>query len=100
MLWNGTVTATVILDGAGALLMAPSVSQSGLCQADREADYLADCAIRIEDAVDEMSVKNRTKDALVEEAVRSAARSAARHMFRLRPTIHVHIMRAAATDLM
>ena len=100
MLWNGTVTATIILDEAGELLMAPSVSQSGLCQADREADYLADCANRIEDAVDEMSGKNRTKDTLVEEAVRSAARSAARHMFRLRPTIHVHIMRAAATDLM
>ena len=100
MLWNGTVTATVVLDGGGGLVLAPSVRQSGLCQDDKEADYLADCANRIEDVLDDLSTKKRRDDSEVEEAVQRAARYVAKQMVRLRPTVHVHIMRANATELL
>lgn len=99
MLWNGLVTATVALNHAGELIMAPSVSQTGLCQDGRETDYLVDCASYIEDALEAMPMKKRKIDASVEEAVQRAARSVAKKMFKLRPAVHVHIMHANASEL-
>ena len=100
MLWNGTVTATVVLNSSGDLVLAPAVSQAGLCPDDREADYLADCANRIEDMLEDMPVNKRHNDIAVEEIVQSAARYIAKQMFRLRPTVHVHVMRAHATEML
>lgn len=99
MLWNGTVTVTVLLNGAGDLLLAPSIAQSGLCQDDRADDYLADCANRVEDMLDDMPIKKRKNDQAIEEVVQGAARGLAKKMFRLRPTVHVHVMRAHATEI-
>ena len=40
MLWNGTVTVSVVLSASGDLIMAPQISQSGLCS-DQQADELS-----------------------------------------------------------
>ena len=100
MLWNGSVTATVVLSGSGDLVLAPAVTQSGLCQDDRADDYLADCANRIEDMLEDLPAKKRRDDVAIEETVQGAARGLAKKMFRLRPTVHVHVMRAEATDIL
>jgi len=99
MLWNGTVTVTVLLNGAGDLVLAPAITQSGLCQDDRADDYLADCANRVEDMLDDMPIKQRKNDQAIEEVVQGAARGLAKKMFRLRPTVHVQVMRAHATEI-
>lgn len=99
MLWNGTVTASLLLNGAGGLVLAPSVSQNGLCEGEAESDFLADAALAIEDMMDAMSRADRASDELLENSARSAIRGLARRRFGLRPAVQLHIMRAEASEL-
>ena len=96
MLWNGTVTATVVLSASGELLMAPQVSQTGLCPDDQEADFIADTGLAIEDSVTE-GARPGDDDAAIEQMVRTTVRQMAKSQFKLRPTVHVHIMRTDMT---
>jgi len=99
MLWNGTVTASLVLNAAGGLVLAPSVSQTGLCDGQSEADFLADAALAIEDMLEEMNGRDKRSDELLENGARAALRGLARQRFGLRPTVHLHIMRADASEV-
>ena len=99
MLWNGTITASVVLTASGELVLAPQVSQSGICGADQADGLLADASLRIEDAIDNLSDTAVLADDAVQQAVISAVRSLVRTRFRLRPTVHVHIMRSDDKEL-
>ena len=92
MLWNGTVTATVVLSASGDLLMAPQVSQTGLCTDGQATDFVADTSLAIEDAVTEQT-RSGNDDKDIEQVVRTTVRQMAKSQFRLRPTVHVHVMR-------
>ena len=96
MLWNGTVTATIVLSAAGHLLMAPQVSQAGLCPEDQSADFVADAGLAIEDVFCEQ-VNSGDNDEVIEQLVRRTVRQMAKSQFKLRPTVHVHVMR---TDIL
>ena len=98
MLWNGTVTATVVLSASGDLLMAPQVSQTGLCTDGQTADFVADTSLAIEDAVAEQALPD-TDDSAIEQLVRTTVRQMAKSQFRLRPTVHVHVMRTDITGV-
>ena len=99
MLWNGTITASVVLTASGELVLAPQVSQSGICSADQADELLADASLRIEDAIDNLSDTDVLVDDAVQQVVISAMRSLVRTRFRLRPTVHVHIMRSDDKEL-
>jgi ribonuclease J len=99
MLWNGTITASVVLTASGELELAPQVSQSGICGADKADELLADASLRIEDAIDNLSDTDVLVDDAVQQVVISAMRSLVRTRFRLRPTVHVHIMRSDDKEL-
>ena len=99
MLWNGTITASVVLTASGELVLAPQVSQSGICGTDQADGLLADASLRIEDAIDNLSDTAVLADDAVQQAVISAVRSLVRTRFRLRPTVHVHIMRSDDKEL-
>ena len=98
MLWNGTVTATVVLSATGELLMAPQVSQTGLCADEQAADFIADTGLAIEDSVTD-GARPGDDDAAIEQLVRTTVRQMAKSQFRLRPTVHVHIMRTDMTGV-
>ena len=99
MLWNGTITASVVLTASGELVLAPQVSQSGICGVDQADELLADASLRIEDAIDNLSDTDVLVDDAVQQVVISAMRSLVRARFRLRPTVHVHIMRSDDKEL-
>ncbi|MEC7208560.1 MAG: MBL fold metallo-hydrolase, partial [Pseudomonadota bacterium] len=99
MLWNGTVTATVVLSASGELLMAPQVSQTGLCIDGQTADFVADTSLAIEDAVAEQA-RPDSDDSAIEQLVRTTVRQMAKSQFRLRPTVHVHVMRTDITGVL
>jgi len=82
MLWNGTVTATVVLSASGDLLMAPQVSQTGLCTDGQTADFVADTSLAIEDAVAEQA-RPDSDDSAIEQLVRTTVRQMAKSQFRL-----------------
>ena len=99
MLWNGVVTASLVMNRNGGLCAVPAVSQTGISNADTAADYVAAASLAIEDAIAGMGRGARRDDSQVEEIAGQALRRVARSMFGLRPVAHVHIMRLDADDL-
>ena len=99
MLWNGVVTASLVMNRDGGLCAVPTVSQTGISDADTAADYVAAASLAIEDAIAGMGRGARRDDSQVEEITGQALRRVARSMFGLRPVAHVHIMRLDADDL-
>ena len=99
MLWNGTVTISLVLSGAGHLLIAPQISQSGLCSDQQEDDFIADASLAVEDALVQHSEQPKRDNRTYEQIVTGAVRSLAKQRFRLRPTVHAHILQASDEEL-
>lgn len=99
MLWNGVVTASLVMNRKGGLCAVPAVSQTGISDANTAADYVAAASLAIEDAIAGMGRGARQDDSRVEEIAGQTLRRVARSMFGLRPVAHVHIMRLDADDL-
>ena len=100
MLWNGSVTASLVLNRTGNICMVPAISQTGLGEGEKADDYIAAASLAVEDAVEQLGKSARKNDASVEEVAGQALRRVARSMFGLRPITHVHIMRINQEDLM
>lgn len=99
ILWNGAVTASVILNRSGRLCAVPAVSQTGISDNAAADDYIAAASIAIEDAVEGLGTRTRRNDASVEEVVSQAVRRVAKAMFGLRPIALVHVIRLGEEDM-
>jgi ribonuclease J len=99
MLWNGVVTASLVMNRDGGLCAVPAVSHAGISDESAAADYVATASLAIEDALAGMGRAARRDDSNVEEIAGQALRRVARNMFGLRPIAHVHIMRVSEGDL-
>ena len=99
MLWNGVVTASLVMNRDGGLCAVPAVSQTGISDDSAATDYVATASLAIEDALAGMGRAARRDDTNVEEIAGQALRRVARSMFGLRPVAHVHIMRLSEDDL-
>ena len=98
MLWNGSVSVSVLVAADGELLVAPSIVQSGVIDDDRIDDFIATAALRIEDKLSEMKPKSAT-DANISQIIKAQVRSVSKNMVKRRPNVEVHIMRASRGDL-
>ena len=98
MLWNGTVTVSVVLNQSGKLCAVPSVAQSGLADGEIASDFIAAASVAVEDAIDALVRTARQNDSSVEDVVSQVVRRVARSMFGLRPIAQVHIMRVGNED--
>ena len=98
MLWNGSVSVSVVISSSGQLLIAPSIVQSGVIDDDRIDDFLATASLRIEDKLAEMKPKSST-DENIQQIVTAQIRSVAKSMVKRRPNVEVHIMRASNGEL-
>ena len=94
MMWNGSVTATLVLDDRGELLARPQISAPGLLDggaADRE---LAEQAIdALEDWLADLARAKRTDDDLLAEFMRRKLRRFFRDERGKRPPTSVHVVR-------
>ena len=99
LLWNGSVTASVVLNLAGDLCLAPQITQTGLSEGFRADDYLAEASLRVEDAILSLSNKAVTDDQRVEDVCTQALRGLARTMFKRRPMVQVHVLRVDALSV-
>lgn len=93
LLFNGSVVATVVLDGEGEMLADPQVTLSGLVDMEEDARLHDDVLDAVEDAVDEMPARKRREDGAVEEAVRRELRALLRAALGKRPNVSVHVVR-------
>ena len=99
MLWNGSVSVSVVLAGNGELMLAPSMQQSGVIDDGRIDEFLSSTALRIEDKLVSLGRKASSDDA-VRQAIMAEVRSVAKSMVKRRPNVEVHIMRASRGELM
>ena len=95
MLWNGNVSASVVLSLSGELCVAPIVQESGLAEGHRADDYMAEASLRIEDAVDAFN-DDVFNDDRVTEVVGQCLRGLAKSMFAPWPIVQVHLVRVDA----
>ena len=98
MLWNGSVSVSIVISSSGQLLIAPSIVQSGVIDDDRIDDFLATASLRIEDKLAEMKPKSST-DENIQQIITAQIRSVAKSMVKRRPNVEVHIMRASNGEL-
>ncbi len=98
MLWNGAVTASVVLNRSGALCAVPKVSQTGVSGQNAD-DFTTAASIAIEEAVAALNKAARQSNSTVEEVVTQAVRRVAKSMFGRRPISHVHIIRVGHEDI-
>ncbi|MGB0397946.1 MAG: ribonuclease J [Candidatus Puniceispirillaceae bacterium] len=99
MLWNGTVTISVVLSASGDLIMAPQISQSGLCSDQQADEFIADASLAVEEALIQNYEQPDAHGRTAEQIVTSTVRSLAKQRFRLRPTVHAHILQASDEEL-
>jgi len=99
MLWNGTLTASVVLSPSDELLLAPQISQTGICAQEQEADFLAEASLVVEEAITAAAERKKGDDRSLDQIVTSALRGLARQKFKLRPTVHTHILQASEKEV-
>ncbi len=95
MLWNGSVSVSVLLDQMGTLIQAPTVTQDGVCINEEEADYLADISMMVDTQLEKANIDLLEDDSAIETMVIGKVKSATKTRFRIRPKVHMHVIRVA-----
>jgi len=89
---DGVALITIALEAQGELAADSMVTLAGLDVSDN-AEILDDIEEAIDEAVEDLAIKARRDDAVIENAARSALRKALRKHTGKRPQINVHIVR-------
>jgi ribonuclease J len=91
MTWNGTAMATVVVDRNGKLMAPPQVTVQGLSE--DAAAAAAELREHVEEAIEDLSLKDRRDDEALREAVRIAIRRTIKAWHGKRPVTDVHLVR-------
>ena len=91
---NGSVVATMVLDGKGKLLATPQVTLHGLLGGTAASnDAVEDLAMALDALIVSMDANARRDDATVKNAAVQALRRTTKQSFGRRPLVDVHIVR-------
>ena len=91
LLWNGSATATLVIDGHGRPKAAPVISLRGMEDLD---GGLAQAVVRgLEEALADLNAAERLDDSQIEQAARQAVRRVVRAHLGKKPLTDVHIVR-------
>ena len=91
LLWNGTVAATLVIDGRGRAVAPPKVSLRGI--EDEEGVLVEAIAAGLREMLADLSPSERNDDKRIEEASRQAVRRVVRTHLGKKPLTDVHIVR-------
>ena len=69
MLWNGSVSVSVLLDKMGSLMQAPTVTQDGVCMGEEESDYLADISLLVDTQLEKTNKNLLNDDSAVQTLI-------------------------------
>ena len=95
MLWNGSVSVSVLLDQMGTLMQAPTVTQDGVCIMEEEGDYLASVSMMVDNQLEKANINVLEDDSAIEAMIIGKVKSATKSRFRIRPKVHAHVIRFA-----
>ncbi len=91
LLWNGTVAATLVIDGRGRAVAPPKASLRGF--EDEEGALVEAIAAGLREMLADLSPSERNDDKRIEEASRQAVRRVVRAHLGKKPLTDVHIVR-------
>ncbi len=90
MIFNGAALATIVVDRTGKLVAPPQVTLQGLSAEEGNAEELRQ---KVEQAVAQLSARDRLDDAALREAARLAVRKSLKAWQGKRPVTEVHVVR-------
>ncbi|MGB1547633.1 MAG: ribonuclease J [Alphaproteobacteria bacterium] len=90
---EGLVVATAVMNGGGTLASLPKVTAPGLLDPETDAAVLEEAAIRVAEAVEDLSSEGRQDEATLIHTVRLAARRYLRDVSGKKPKVEVHLVR-------
>lgn len=90
---HGIVVATAVINGGGALASAPKVTAPGLLDPEADAAVLEEAAIRVAEAVEDLSSEERNDADTLTRTIRLAARRYLRDLSGKKPKVEVHLVR-------
>lgn len=93
LMHNGSIVATLVLNGQGRLAAAPAVTVIGLVEPDAARDAVPFLRVAIERALDEVQPGARRDDDVVTEASRRALRRVINERFGKRPLVEIQVVR-------
>ncbi len=94
LLWNGTITISLVLNNSGKIIVAPQISQSGIVCSENSDEFIANTSIFIEDQLLTFSRNELSDDITIEKKIKSILRKLIKSNFGLRSEINVHLIRA------
>ncbi len=93
MSFNGSAVATLVMNGAGALLAPPEISVQGVLDQEDDEAVLRDLRQVVRDAIEDLSRAKRRDDGTVRETARRAVRRYLNTVRGKKPPTEVHLVR-------
>ncbi|HEY6982839.1 ribonuclease J [Reyranella sp.] len=91
LLWNGSASATLVIDDQGQPLAPPRVSLHGI--ADTEGEIVQAAMAALDEMLADLSAAERHDNSRIEEAARQAVRRVVRAHLGKKPLTDVHVVR-------
>ncbi len=92
-LWNGIVTASVVINDQGEVLAVPKLTQSGISDTNKMNNILMEISLLIEDLIDNIKDPDLLNDTHLEREIKKIIVSQIRKTFSVRPLTNIHINR-------
>ena len=92
-LWNGILTASIVLSDMGEILTVPKLTQSGITEDKRMKNFLLEISLCIEDFIEAAEKSIILDDQLLENEVKKLILKEIKKVFFVRPVINVHVNR-------
>ena len=93
LLYNGSVSATVVLNAKGDLLADPTVALRGIDDGEAGVETSEDLIDLVIDTVETMSKSARQRDQSIRQQVEQAVRREIRQVYDKRPLVDIHLVR-------
>lgn len=93
LLYNGSVSATVVLNPKGDLLADPTVALRGIDDGEAGVEASEDLVDLVIDTVETMSKSARQRDQSIRQQVEQAVRREIRQVYDKRPLVDIHLVR-------
>lgn len=93
LLYNGSVSATVVLNAKGDLLADPTVALRGIDDGEAGVEASEDLIDLVIDTVETMSKSARQRDQSIRQQVEQAVRRKIRQVYDKRPLVDIHLVR-------
>ncbi len=92
-LWNGIITASLVLNNKGELLTVPLLTETGISKSDKMKNALLEISLKIEDFIEGLQDIQILKDEELNEKLKKIILKEIKKIFSIRPIVNIHINR-------